>query len=38
MHAYDAGLDPADPEVAAVADAALRGARAEVGEDFAHPI
>jgi hypothetical protein len=32
MHAYDAGLDPADPEVAAVAEAALTGARAEVGE------
>ena len=32
MHAYDAGLDPADPEVAAVAEAALRSARAEVGE------
>ena len=38
MHAYDTGLDPADPEVAAVADAALRGARAEVGEDFPRPI
>jgi hypothetical protein len=32
MHAYDAGLDPADPEVAAVAEAALTSARAEVGE------
>ena len=32
MHAYDAGLDPADPEVAAAADAALADARAEVGE------
>ena len=32
MHAYDAGLDPADPEVAAVADQALEQAQAEVGE------
>ena len=32
MHAYDAGLDPADPEVAAVADRALAQAQAEVGE------
>ena len=32
MHAYDAGLDPADPEVAAVADQALAQAQAEVGE------
>ena len=32
MHAYDAGLDPNDPEVAAVADQALADARAEVGE------
>lgn len=32
MHAYDAGLDPVDPEVEAVAAAALRGAQAEVGE------
>ena len=32
MHAYDAGLDPADPEVAAVADRALEQAQAEVGE------
>ena len=31
MHAYDAGLDPDDPEVAAVADRALAGAQAEVG-------
>ncbi len=38
MHAYDAGLDPADPEVQAVAEVALRGAQAEVGEDFTHPI
>ena len=32
MHAYDAGLDPDDPEVAAVADRALEQAQAEVGE------
>ena len=32
MHAYDVGLDPADPEVAAVADLALEQAQAEVGE------
>jgi len=32
MHAYDAGLDPADPEVAAVADRALEQAQAEVGQ------
>ncbi len=32
MHAYDPGLDPNDPEVAAVADAALVAARAEVGD------
>jgi hypothetical protein len=32
MHAYDAGLDPADPEVAAVAERALEQAQAEVGE------
>ncbi len=32
MHAYDAGLDPSDPEVAAVADQALEQAQAEVGE------
>jgi hypothetical protein len=32
MHAYDEGLDPADPEVAAVADRALEQAQAEVGE------
>lgn len=29
---YDPGLDPADPEVAAVVDAALATARADVGE------
>ena len=34
MHAYDAGLDPADPEVAAAADRALAQARAEVGDEF----
>ena len=32
MHAYDPGLDPADPEVVAVAEGALTSARAEVGE------
>ena len=32
MHAYDEGVDPADPEVAAVADQALAQAQAEVGE------
>jgi hypothetical protein len=32
MHAYDEGLDPADPQVATVADAALAHARSEVGE------
>ena len=32
MHAYDAGLDPDDPEVVAVADLALFQARAEVGD------
>lgn len=32
MHEYDAGVDPADPEVTRLADAALREARAEVGE------
>ena len=32
MHAYDPGLDPDDPEVAAVADRALVQARAELGE------
>ena len=37
MHAYDQGLDPADPEVAASAEQALSAARAEVGEE-AHPI
>jgi hypothetical protein len=38
MVAYDPGLEPADPEVAAVADAALGGARAEVGESGTSPI
>jgi hypothetical protein len=33
MHAYDPGLDPNDPEVAAVADAALAQAQSEVGDD-----
>ena len=32
MHAYDAGLDPSDPEVVVVADLALAQARAEVGD------
>ncbi len=32
MHAYDPGLDPDDPEVAAVADLALAQAQAEVGD------
>jgi hypothetical protein len=31
MYAYDAGVDPTDPEVVAVADQALEQARAEVG-------
>ncbi len=38
MHAYDAGLDPDDPEVRGVADAALDAARAEVGDDGSGPI
>ena len=33
MHAYDPGLDPNDPEVAAVAAAALAEAQGEVGEE-----
>ncbi len=32
MHAYDAGLDPQDPEVVAVADLALLQAQSEVGD------
>jgi hypothetical protein len=32
MHAYDPGLDPADPEVADAAERSLARARAEVGE------
>ncbi|HET8561775.1 MAG TPA: hypothetical protein VFL69_14745 [Marmoricola sp.] len=32
MHEYDLGVDPTDPEVQRLADAALREARAEVGE------
>jgi hypothetical protein len=32
MHSYDAGLDPDDPEVIAVADLALAQVRAEVGD------
>jgi hypothetical protein len=31
MYAYDAGVDPTEPEVVAVADQALEQARAEVG-------
>ena len=38
MHAYDAGLDPDDPEVVAVADLALLQARSEVGEDASDSI
>jgi hypothetical protein len=38
MHAYDVGLDPDDPEVAAAADTALVGARAEVGDEGRGPI
>ena len=33
MHAYDPGVDPSDPEVAAIADQALADAQAEVGDD-----
>jgi hypothetical protein len=32
MHEYDTGIDPDDPEVARLAEAALREARTEVGE------
>ena len=32
MHAYDVGLDPADPEVAAAAEQALLAAQAEIGD------
>ena len=38
MHAYDAGVDPADPEVVAVADQALEQARVEVGEPADGPV
>jgi hypothetical protein len=38
MHAYDAGLDPADPEVVAAADRALLAVQAEVGQGETHPI
>lgn len=38
MHAYDAGVDPEDPEVVVVADLALAQARAEVGEEPVSPI
>ncbi len=33
MHAYDPGLEPNDPEVAAVADEALASAQSEVGSE-----
>lgn len=32
MHEYDAGVDPSDPEIRRLAEAALREAQAEVGE------
>ena len=38
MHAYDVGLDPTDPEVAAVADQSLEQAQAEVGEPVDGPV
>jgi len=38
MHAYDADLDPDDPEVVAVAELALAQARAEVGDPGVGPI
>jgi len=38
MHAFDQGLDPTDPEVAAVAHQALADAQSEVGETEPHPI
>ena len=39
MHAYDRGLDPADPEVVAVADLALSRRRPRSATDPAsHPI
>lgn len=38
MHAYDAGLDPADPEVSLAAEQALLTAQAEVGDGETHPI
>jgi hypothetical protein len=38
MHAYDVGLDPTDPEVAAVADQSLEQAQAEVGEPADGPV
>jgi hypothetical protein len=34
MHAYDAGLDPEDPEVVAVADLLLAQVRSEVGDSI----
>lgn len=37
MHAYDPELDPADPEVAGVAEQALAQAQLEVGEET-HPM
>jgi hypothetical protein len=38
MHAYDAGLDPLDPDVSAVAEQALLAAQAEVGNAETLPI
>lgn len=38
MHAYDPGLDPADPDVAKVAEQALAEARREVGDTASDPI
>jgi hypothetical protein len=38
MHAYDAGVDPTDPEVVAVAQRALEQAQAEVGEPADGPV
>ena len=37
MHAYDPGLDPADPDVRAAADAGLAQAKAEIGDDATSP-
>jgi hypothetical protein len=38
MHAYDPGLDPSAPEVAAAADLALTEAQGEVGDPSTGPI